>query len=100
MLLELIIRGLAIGLIYALMGIGLALLSGVMRIINFAHGEFYMIGGYMTYYAITMVGLPFYLAVPLAMGIVFVIGAIFEKLLLKVWSIVKRSGYCLQYLIF
>ncbi len=83
MLLELIIRGLAIGLVYALMGIGLALLSGVMRIINFAHGEFYMIGGYMAYYAITLAGLPFYLAVPLAMGIVFVIGAIFEKLLLS-----------------
>lgn len=83
MLLELVIRGLAIGLIYALMGIGLALLSGVMRIINFAHGEFYMIGGYMAYYAISLLGLPFYLAVPLAMGIVFLIGALFEKLLLS-----------------
>jgi branched-chain amino acid transport system permease protein len=83
MFLELIIRGLAIGLIYALMGVGLALLSGVMRIINFAHGEFYMIGGYMVYYSITLLGLPFYLAVPLAMVIVFFVGAIFEKLLLS-----------------
>lgn len=83
MFLELIIRGLAIGLIYALMGIGLALLSGVMRIINFAHGEFYMIGGYMVYYSITLLGLPFYLAVPLAMIIVFFVGAVFEKLLLS-----------------
>jgi branched-chain amino acid transport system permease protein len=55
----------------------------VMRIINFAHGEFYMIGGYMAYYAISLAGLPFYLAVPLAMVIVFFIGAAFEKLLLS-----------------
>jgi branched-chain amino acid transport system permease protein len=87
--LELIIRGLAIGLVYALMGVGLALLSGVMRIINFAHGEFYMIGGYMAYYTITLLGLPFYAAVPCAMAIVFVIGAIFEKLLL---SPIHRQG--------
>jgi branched-chain amino acid transport system permease protein len=80
---ELIIRGLAIGLIYSLMGIGLALLNGVMRIINFAHGEFYMIGGYMVYYSISLLGLPFYLAVPLAMVIVFFVGAFFEKLLLS-----------------
>jgi branched-chain amino acid transport system permease protein len=83
MFLELIIRGLAIGLIYALMGIGLALLSGVMRIINFAHGEFYMIGGYMVYYSIILLELPFYLAVPLAVVIVFFVGAVFEKLLLS-----------------
>jgi branched-chain amino acid transport system permease protein len=42
-----------------------------------------MIGGYMVYYAISLLGLPFYLAVPLAMVIVFFIGAIFEKLLLS-----------------
>jgi branched-chain amino acid transport system permease protein len=83
MLLELVIRGLSTGLLYALMGIGLALLSGVMRIINFAHGEFYMIGGYMAYYSMTLLGLPFYVAVALAMAIVFVIGAVFEKLLLS-----------------
>ena len=59
MLLELIIRGITIGLVYALMGVGLALLNGVMRIINFAHGEFYMIGGYMAYYSMTLLGLPF-----------------------------------------
>ena len=83
MLLELIIRGLAIGLVYALMGVGLALLNGVMRIINFAHGEFYMIGGYMVYYSMSLLGLPFFLAVPMAMAITFLLGAIVEKLLLS-----------------
>ena len=83
MLLELFIRGITIGLVYALMGVGLALLNGVMRIINFAHGEFYMIGGYMAYYASTMLGFPFYFSVPSAMIVTFLLGAIVEKLLLS-----------------
>ncbi len=80
---ELVIRGSAIGLVYALMGLGLVLLNGVMRIINFAHGEFYMIGGYLAYYAMTLGGMPFYLAVPLAMFLTFWLGALMEKLLLS-----------------
>jgi branched-chain amino acid transport system permease protein len=80
---ELVIRGLAMGLVYALMGLGLVLLNGVMRIINFAHGEFYMIGGYLAYYIITLAGWPFYLAVPAAMILTFFIGAVVEKLLLS-----------------
>ncbi len=83
MLLELVIRGIAIGLVYALMGVGLALLNGVMRIINFAHGEFYMIGGYMAYYSTTLLGLPYYFAVPAAIIITFLLGALVEKLLLS-----------------
>ena len=83
MLLELIIRGISIGLVYALMGVGLALLNGVMRIINFAHGEFYMIGGYMAYYSSTLLGFPFYLSVPTAIIVTFVLGAVVEKLLLS-----------------
>jgi branched-chain amino acid transport system permease protein len=83
MLLELIIRGISIGLVYALMGVGLALLNGVMRIINFAHGEFYMIGGYMAYYSSTLLGFPFYFSVPTAIFGTFVLGAVVEKLLLS-----------------
>lgn len=83
MLLELIIRGITIGLVYSLMGVGLALLNGVMRIINFAHGEFYMIGGYMAYYSSTLWGAPFYVSVPIAILVTFILGAIVEKLLLS-----------------
>ncbi|MCP4687326.1 MAG: branched-chain amino acid ABC transporter permease, partial [Desulfobacterales bacterium] len=83
MLFELIVRGAAIGLVYALMGAGLALLNGVMRIINFAHGDFYMIGGYVAYFSMVMAGLPFFLAIPLAMIAAFIIGALVEKLLLS-----------------
>ncbi len=83
MLFELIVRGIAIGLIYALMGLGLTLIFGVMRIINFAQGEFYMIGGYTAYYLMTLLGLPFYFAIPGAMVVTFFVGAAIEKLLLS-----------------
>ena len=59
MFFELVVRGFAIGLVYALMGLGLVLLNGVLRIINFAHGEFYMLGGYAAYYLMTLLGLHF-----------------------------------------
>ena len=83
MFIELLIRGIAIGLVYSLMGVGLSLLQGVMKIINFAHGEFYMIGGYFAYFAIASFGLPFYLAIPLSMILVFFLGAAVEILLLS-----------------
>jgi len=69
-----------------------------MRIINFAHGEFYMIGGYMAYYSMSLFGLPFYLAVPVAMAVTFLIGAIVEKLLLSpihTQNIEKSMDYAL-----
>ncbi|MBW1713062.1 MAG: branched-chain amino acid ABC transporter permease, partial [Deltaproteobacteria bacterium] len=78
MFFELIVRGVAVGLIYALMGVGLALVQGVMKVINFAHGEFYMIGGYLAYFCIASFGLPWYLGVPVAMILTFAIGAIVE----------------------
>jgi branched-chain amino acid transport system permease protein len=83
MFIELFIRGIAIGLVYALMGVGLSLVQGIMKIINFAHGEFYMIGGYFAYFAITSYGIPFYLAIPLSMILVFFLGAATEVLLIS-----------------
>ena len=83
MFIELLIRGIATGLVYSLMGVGLSLLQGVMKIINFAHGEFYMIGGYFAYFAIASFGLPFYLAIPVSMVLVFFLGAAVEVLLLS-----------------
>ncbi len=83
MFFELIVRGISIGLVYALMGLGLVLVIGLMRVINFAHGSFYMIGGYMAYYSMTLLSLPFFLAIPVAMGIAFLVGVVVEKTLLS-----------------
>lgn len=79
---EVLIRGLAMGIAYALMGLGLTLVFGVMRITNFAYGEFYMLGAFVIYYAVTLFKVPFLLATLVGMIVLFLVGVAVEKLLL------------------
>lgn len=72
--LQLIISGLLIGGLYALMAIGLTLIFGVLRIVNFAHGEFIMLSMYMTYWIVTFSGLSPYMALPLIAALMFIFG--------------------------
>ncbi len=78
--LEQIINGLIIGSMYALIGSGLALIYGTMRVLNLAHGEFYMLGGYFVFFLIVTYGIPSYLAIPLAIFATFVLGALIQRL--------------------
>ncbi|MCB1475834.1 MAG: branched-chain amino acid ABC transporter permease [Rhodobiaceae bacterium] len=71
--LDLVINGLLIGALFALTAYGMALVWGVMRIINVAQGEFVILGGYMTY-ALTTAGLPPLLTIPCAAAITFALG--------------------------
>jgi branched-chain amino acid transport system permease protein len=76
--------GLVMGVIYALIALGLTLIFSVLRVINFAHGEFYMLGGYASYFILsTFTGLYPLLAVPLAGLIAAVIGLAFELAFLR-----------------
>ena len=61
--LQQLINALALGSIYALMAIGLAIIFGILRLINFAHGELLMIGPYLVL-VLSLLGLPFGAAVP------------------------------------
>ena len=80
----LLINGLIIGAIYALMALGLTLIFSVLGIVSFAHGEHYMIGGFVAYYLLkTFEGIPALLAVVLAGVATFIIGSIFERLFLR-----------------
>ena len=54
--LDLPINGLIIGVFYALMAIGLSLIFGILKVVNFAHGEFYMVGAYAYTLAALMLG--------------------------------------------
>ena len=55
---QIALNSLALGSIYALMAIGLAIIFGILRLINFAHGELLMIGPYFVL-ALSLVGVPF-----------------------------------------
>ncbi|MEM2072503.1 MAG: branched-chain amino acid ABC transporter permease [Candidatus Caldarchaeum sp.] len=82
-LLELIIIGLLLAFLYALMAVGLTLIYGILRTVNFAHGEFYMLGGYSLYYFTTIFNLPSFLGIPIAAGVGFLIAVAVERLVIR-----------------
>ena len=82
LLVEQLLNGLVLGAIYASVAGGLTLIWGTMKMINFAHGEFYMVGAYIVFFALNAFGIHPFFAVILAIGIVFVLGMVIEKLCL------------------
>lgn len=74
-----IVNGLFTGSIYALVAIGLTMIYGVMLILNFAHGEFLMLGMYVAFWSFTLLGLDPYLSVPIAAVLIFAVGAIIQR---------------------
>ena len=78
----LLVSGLITGIFYALMALGLTMIFGVLRIVNFAHGEFYMIGGF-SYVLLYSAGLPIWAALPLAVVVGGVLGWVVERLLIR-----------------
>src|SRR5690606_31688592 len=88
--LEQILNGLISGSMYALIGSGIALVYGTMRVLNLAHGEFYMLGGYFTFYLIVQLGLPAWIGIPLAVALAFVLGMAIQKLSIE-YLIVREN---------
>ncbi len=77
-------NGLTIGFIYALMAIGLTLIYSVQGVISFAHGQFYMLGGYISYYFLQLfVPLTPIVGVPVAGLAAMLVGFAFERLFLR-----------------
>ncbi len=76
-------NGLMIGSVYALIAVGLTLVFGVMDIVNFAHGEFLMLGMFGGYLASTRFGIDPLLAAPLVGLVVFALGVVLERLLIE-----------------
>lgn len=77
------LNGLIIGGAYALIGIGLTLILGIMNVVNFAHGEMYMLGAYFLFTFFSKMGVNFFLSILLAILAVMSIGFLFEKGILK-----------------
>lgn len=75
-----LINGVSLGSIYALIALGYTMIYGIMKLINFAHGDIYMLGAYFGYWAITRLGLSFLPAIILAMVGAAIVGIIVERL--------------------
>lgn len=77
---ELIASGLITGGIYALVALGLNLQYGLMRILNIAHGEFLMVGAYLTWMAQSTLGISPLLMVPVSFGVMMALGVVIHWL--------------------
>jgi branched-chain amino acid transport system permease protein len=89
--LEQLIHGLTLGSMYAMVAAGLALMLGVARLINFAHGEFFMLGAYAFWYGYRELELPYALAGALAPALLVAFGLAYEQGVIRV--ILPRSWH-------
>jgi branched-chain amino acid transport system permease protein len=76
-------NALVLGGTYALLGIGLTLIFGIMRIVNFTHGELFAFGAYFVYWFATLLGFNFFVAFAIAVAGGALLGAVIELLLLR-----------------
>jgi branched-chain amino acid transport system permease protein len=77
------LNGFGLAVVYILVALGLTLIFSILEIINFAHGEFYMLGGFVTYYAFAVGGLPYLATLVLAVLVVGAVGVVAERLVFR-----------------
>lgn len=83
LLAQVVVNGACLSAIYVLVALGFTLLFGIMRVVNFAHGEFAMLGGFALYYLYGKYGIPWLIAVPLSAVIVAIGALVFERLVFR-----------------
>lgn len=77
--LQQIINGLSTGSMYALVAVGYTMVYGIAKMINFAHGEIIMVGAYITYVCMSLLGLPMFIAVAISIIGCAVLGVVTER---------------------
>lgn len=83
LLLQVVINGFLTGGVFALIAIGLTIIFGVLDIINFAHGEFVMLGMYCSYFLFTLAGIDPYLSILIVIPVFFVFGMLVQQFLIE-----------------
>ncbi|MCA3562095.1 MAG: branched-chain amino acid ABC transporter permease [Aestuariivirga sp.] len=86
---QVIANGLYLGAQYALIALGLTLIFGLMNVLNFAHGQMYVLGGFITYTVYGQLGLPFPIAVLCSGLTLAIIGGFMERYLFR--TVIRRS---------
>jgi len=86
---QVIANGLYLGAQYALIALGLTLIFGLMNVLNFAHGQMYVLGGFVTYTIYGQLGLPFVVALIASALTLALVGALIERYLFR--TVIKRS---------
>jgi branched-chain amino acid transport system permease protein len=86
---QILVNGVLLGGLYGLMALGMALVWGVLNIVNLAHGAFIMLGGYAVYFLFTGAGIDPFAALPLAMLGMFLFGYLVQRCIL---NLIVRSA--------
>lgn len=81
--LNVLASGILLGLVYGLVALGLTIIFGVMRVVNFAHGEMVVFGVYIGYWAVRLWNVPIIVAAAIAAVIMFIFGYLLEALMVK-----------------
>lgn len=89
LLAQILVNGVLLGGLYGLMALGMALVWGVLNIVNLAHGAFIMLGGYAVYFLFTGAGIDPFAALPLAMLGMFLFGYLVQRCIL---NLIVRSA--------
>ncbi len=82
-LVQQLINGVSLGSIYALIALGYTMIYGIIKLINFAHGDVYMVGAYIGFAAITFGGLPIFPALLISMAVTACLGMLVERIAYK-----------------
>lgn len=86
---QILVNGLYLGAQYALIALGLTLIFSLMNVLNFAHGQMYVFGGFVTYTVVVQLGLPFLVGLAASAMTLALVGAIIEKYLFR--PVIKKS---------
>jgi branched-chain amino acid transport system permease protein len=86
---QVIANGLYLGAQYALIALGLTLIFALMNVLNFAHGQMYVLGGFVTYTIYGQLGLPFIVALAASAITLAIVGALIERYLFR--TVIRRS---------
>ncbi len=86
---QIVVNGLYLGAQYALIALGLTLIFSLMNVMNFAHGQMYVLGGFVTYTVVSQFNIPFFIALIISGLTLAVVGAAIEKFLFR--PVIKKS---------
>ncbi len=89
-ILQSLVFGLFTGGMYGITAVGLSLVFGVLKVLNVAHGELLMLGGYISYWAFTTLGLDPFLSLVIVIPIMFLAGVVLDRILFR--SIQRQEG--------
>ena len=86
---QILVNGLYLGAQYALIALGLTLIFSLMNVLNFAHGQMYVLGGFVTYTVVAQFQLPFIVGLICSALVLAIVGALVEKYLFR--PVIKKS---------